>query len=94
MGPEIKEYLERTDATLEPFEGSWVVHGVRPEVREGDWTGDLVVIRFPDLERARAWYESPAYQAILPLRTRNSEGSIILIDGVPDGHRGADIVSG
>lgn len=28
MGPEIREYLERIDATLEPFNGRWLVHGV------------------------------------------------------------------
>ena len=45
-----------------------------------------------DLERARAWYDSPAYQAILPLRTENSEGSAILLEGVDPGYRAADFL--
>jgi uncharacterized protein (DUF1330 family) len=94
MGPPITEYLQRIDATLEAFGGRFVVHGGRPEVLEGDWRGDLIAIAFPDLERARAWYASPAYQEILPLRTDNSKGEIFLIDGVDEQHRAIDIIHG
>ena len=82
---EIVEYLKRIDATLDPFAGRFVVHGVLPEVLEGEWPGVLVVIGFPDPDAARAWYDSPAYQEILPLRTGNIDGTTIIVDGVgPD----------
>ena len=93
MGPEIVEYLERIDATLAPFEGRFRVHGAQPECIEGQWAGDLIVIEFPDMEKARAWYRSDAYAAILPLRSRNSTGNIILIEGVPGGHKATDILT-
>ncbi len=48
-----------------------------------------MVIGFPDLDAARAWYDSPAYQEILPLRTRNSDGVTLLVDGVREGYRAA-----
>ena len=86
---EIVDYLRRIDATLDPFDGRFVVHGVLPEVLEGEWPGVLVVIGFPDLAAAHAWYDSPAYREILPLRTRNSDGVTLLVDGVPDGYRAA-----
>src|SRR3712207_4076392 len=86
---EIVDYLRRIDATLEPFGGRFAVHGVLPEVLEGEWPGVLVVIGFPDLAAARAWYDSPAYQDILPLRTRNSDGVTLVVDGVPEGYRAA-----
>ena len=86
---EIVEYLRRIDATLDPFDGRFLVHGVFPEVVEGEWPGFLVVIGFPDLPAARAWYDSPAYAEIAPLRTRNSVGDVLLVDGVPDGYRAA-----
>jgi uncharacterized protein (DUF1330 family) len=54
--------------------------------------GDLIVISFPNLEQARGWYESAAYQAIIGLRTRNAAGTVFLIDGVDDDHRGTDIL--
>jgi uncharacterized protein (DUF1330 family) len=93
VGPEIVEYLERIDATLEPFEGRFVVHGAEPTVLEGDFPGHLVVIEFPGPEQAQGWYASPAYQAILPLRTENSLGEAILVDGVGPEHRATDVLS-
>jgi len=92
MGPEIAEYLERIDATLTPFEGKFVVHGGRYERLEGDWDGDLIAIEFPDRAHARAWYDSPAYREILPLRTRNSDGEVVLIDTVDAEHRATDVL--
>lgn len=86
---EILDYLRRIDATLDPFEGRFAVHGATPEVLEGEWPGVLVVIAFPDRGAARAWYDSSAYREILPLRTRNSDGVTLLVDGVPEGYRAA-----
>jgi uncharacterized protein (DUF1330 family) len=80
--PEVIEYLERIQDTLDPFEGRFLVHGPKVVVAEGEWPGTLVIIEFPDAERATAWYTSPAYQEILPLRTRNIEGAAILVEGV------------
>jgi uncharacterized protein (DUF1330 family) len=92
VGAEIVEYLERIDATLEPFDGRFVVHGAEPTVLEGDFPGHLVVIGFPSREQAQGWYDSPAYQAILPLRTGNSLGAAILVDGVEPGYRATDML--
>jgi uncharacterized protein (DUF1330 family) len=62
-------------------------------VLEGNWTGDLIVVEFPDLERANAWYQSPEYQAILAFRAENSEGEILLVDGVSADHNATDVLS-
>ena len=93
VGPAIVEYLERIDATLAPFGGRFLVHGDRAEVLEGGWPGDIVAIEFPDRESARAWYCSPAYQDILPLRTDHSEADVILVDTVTADHRATDILT-
>lgn len=93
LGPDIVRYLEGIDATLAPFAGRFIVHGERPEVKEGRWSGDLIIIEFPDIAAARGWYDSPAYQAILPDRARSSTGAILLIDGTPAGHRATDVLS-
>ncbi|MFF3329232.1 DUF1330 domain-containing protein [Streptomyces sp. NPDC002888] len=83
--PDILEYLERIQATLDPFRGRFVIHGPPAEVIEGTWPGSMVLIEFPGLAEARAWYESPAYQDILRLRTDHIEGDVLLIEGVgPD----------
>lgn len=80
--PEILEYLERIQATLDPFHGRFVIHGPPVEVVEGSWPGSMVLIEFPDLDAARAWYRSDAYQAILRLRTDHIDGDLVLIEGV------------
>lgn len=92
MGPDIVEYLQRIDATLAPFGGRFAVHGGEVEPLEGSWPGYLIVIEFPDRERASAWYKSDAYQEILALRTNNSRSDVVLVDGVQDGHRATDIL--
>ena len=93
VGPDIVRYLERIDATLEPFGGRFIVHGGPVDVREGESPGTVIVIEFPDRERATAWYDSPAYQEILPLRTRNADGVAILVDGVDADHRATDVLA-
>jgi uncharacterized protein (DUF1330 family) len=84
--PEVIEYIERIQATLDPYEGTFLVHGATVDVKEGTWPGTVVIISFPDLERANAWYDSPAYREILHLRTDNIDGSTILVDGVAPGY--------
>lgn len=94
FGPDIEAYLQAVDATFAPFGGRFLIHGGAKEVREGGAAEDTVVVAFPDMDRARAWYESEAYQAILPLRTRNSEADLVLLEGVEPGHRATDILAG
>lgn len=81
---DIADYIERIPATFEPFGGRFLVHATPHEVKEGTWDGGVVIIGFPGIDDARAWWDSAAYQAIAPLRSRHLEGNIILVDGVPD----------
>ena len=92
FGPEIKEYLQRIDETLAPFSGKYRVHGGPYQPLEGSWSGDLVVIEFPSMDMAKDWYESDSYRAIRALRMDHTEGDLLLVQGVPDGHKGADIL--
>lgn len=84
--PEIAEYIERIPGTFEPYGGQFLVHGTQHEVTEGRWSGGVVVIGFPGIAEARAWWNSPAYQEIAPLRSRHIEGDIILVEGVGEGY--------
>ncbi|MEV2218130.1 DUF1330 domain-containing protein [Streptomyces sp. NPDC050997] len=84
--PEIAEYIERITATFEPYGGRFLVHAAQQEVKEGSWPGFVVVIGFPGITEARAWWDSPAYQEIAPLRSRHIKGDIILVEGVPENY--------
>jgi uncharacterized protein (DUF1330 family) len=84
MNEDVVEYLERIQDTLDPFGGRFAVHVPNLEVREGEWPGTLVILTFPTIEDARGWYDSPAYQEILHLRTDHIDGDTLLVEGVPD----------
>ena len=81
---EIADYIDRIPSTFEPFGGRFLVHATPHEVKEGSWHGGVVVIGFPAIDDARAWWDSPAYREIAPLRSRHLKGNIILVDGVGD----------
>lgn len=63
------EYRARVPATLAPWDAELVFRGERQAVVAGsEEHADIVVIRFADLAAAHAWFASPAYQALIPLR--------------------------
>ena len=84
--PDLLVYLDRVQATLDPFGGKFIMQGGEQEVLEGSWAQSVIVLSFPDMAKARAWYRSPAYQEILHLRTDYVVSDSILIDGVAPDH--------
>ncbi|MFF4266274.1 DUF1330 domain-containing protein [Streptomyces virginiae] len=87
---DVIEYLESIQATLDPFAGRFLIHGPPAEVVEGSWPGSMVLIEFPSLTQARAWYDSPAYRTILHLRTDHIQGNLLLIEGVGPNYQPAE----
>jgi len=76
----IKEYQKRVPETLAPFGGRFLVRGGACETLEGDWQPQrVVVIEFPDAASAKAWYNSPAYREVLPIRWRYSRARFLFI---------------
>lgn len=77
-----RKYGALVPATLEPFEGHFLVRGGEYEQLEGDWQPRrLVVLEFPSADHARRWYASPDYVAAMAIRHRASTGSIVLVEG-------------
>ena len=77
----MKSYGEKVPETLAPFNHHYVVRGGKPQALEGYPPRGLVVIAFDSVARAKEWYESPAYQALIPLRQSASKGRIFLVEG-------------
>lgn len=62
------QYSALAAETLAPFNGKFIGKG-QIEVLSGETHHKLkVIIQFPDIQSARAWYKSDEYQAIIPLR--------------------------
>lgn len=79
-------YRSRTRETIEAHGGRFIVRGGEIDVLEGDpIVHRLVIIDFADRQAARRWYDSPEYQAILPLRTSTSDGALFIVEGLADG---------
>jgi uncharacterized protein (DUF1330 family) len=54
------------------------------QVLEGPWNPNMIVIvEFPNLEQARAWYRSPEYAFALEVRDTALRRNLVLVDGVP-----------
>ncbi|SOD62075.1 Uncharacterized conserved protein, DUF1330 family [Streptomyces zhaozhouensis] len=87
--PDVAEYIERIQGTMEPFGGRFLVHNAPHETVEGTWEGHVVIVGFPSMDAARAWYASDAYQEILPLRTDHIAGNLLLVPGVPEDYDAA-----
>ncbi|KAA1175446.1 DUF1330 domain-containing protein [Rhizobium tropici] len=76
-------YRTRAAASIGQYGGRYLVRGGPIEQLEGDWSPRaLVIVEFPDLERAKAWYRSPEYAAALDIRDKALSRKLILVDGV------------
>jgi uncharacterized protein (DUF1330 family) len=52
------------------------------EVLEGEWPANqTVVLAFESVEAAKAWYESEAYQAAIPLRQAAADTNVAILTG-------------
>ena len=81
----IKEYAAKVNETLTPFNGHYhfVVRSGKTESLDGDTPPKgIVVIAFDSSEQAHAWYNSPAYAAIKPIRLAAVKGRMFIVEGV------------
>lgn len=75
-------YKKLTPGSLIPYEGKFVVRGGQAETLEGSWSpGRIVVVEFPSMEKARAWWSSEGYAPAKALRQSASTTQMILVEG-------------
>ncbi|MDE2611961.1 MAG: DUF1330 domain-containing protein [Burkholderiales bacterium] len=68
------EYRSRVPQTLAPWGAELVFRGTRVAALGGAQPHpDIVVIRFASAADADAWFASPAYQALIPLRLQAAD---------------------
>jgi uncharacterized protein (DUF1330 family) len=75
-------YRSLTPATIEAYDGRFVVRGGKVEIIEGEWNpGRLVILEFPTAARAKEWWNSPEYSAIKNIRYDTAKSNMILVEG-------------
>jgi uncharacterized protein (DUF1330 family) len=77
-----QKYSAKVPETLAPFNGHFIVRGGNIQAVEGVAPKRLVVIAFDSVEKARGWYDSPAYRAILPMRLSSAKTRLFIVEGV------------
>jgi len=58
-----------------------VVYGAL-EAAEGPAPDGIVILQFPTMADAKAWYDSPGYQEALPHRQRAADYSVVFVEGL------------
>lgn len=79
-------YRQRTPAIIAQYGGRFVSRGGTKLVLEGPADARrVVVVEFPSLQQAQAFYNSPEYQAAIALRSGAADGmELILVEGFED----------
>ena len=76
-------YRAQVPPILEQYGGEFIVRGGAMEVLEGDWPiPRCVVLKFPSMEQAKAWWASPEYEGPKALRQSASKVNMIVVEGV------------
>jgi uncharacterized protein (DUF1330 family) len=77
-----EDYKKMVPPTLKPYGGRFIVRGGDVHPREGSWVPKrFVVLEFPSVERANAWYDSPEYAPAKALRQATSTADLIIVEG-------------
>jgi uncharacterized protein (DUF1330 family) len=78
-----ERYKQLAQDAVAAYGGRYIVRGGATTVLEGTWQPSrLVVLEFPDAERARAWWHSPEYAPGKALRQSCAETEMLLVDGM------------
>jgi len=78
-----REYTKLTPAAIEKFGGRFIVRGGEMVTLEGpEETGRIVVIEFPSLDQAKAFYHSEEYSRARKLREGAAQGQFLAIEGL------------
>lgn len=81
-----ERYKLLAPASIAAYHGKYLVRGGRTEVLEGDWEPSrLVILEFPGVEEARAWWTSEEYAAAKALRQSCAATEMLLVEGFPGG---------
>lgn len=80
----VKDYGPKTAETIKRHGGRYLISGSPPEALEGAAypANVLVVVEFPSLEKAKAWYQDPDYKPLIKLRQSGSSLNLYLMEGV------------
>jgi uncharacterized protein (DUF1330 family) len=82
-GERYEDYKRMVPPSLAAYGGKFLVRGGASETLEGTWSPKrLVVVEFPSVERAKAWWGSGEYADAKALRQATARTQMIVVEGV------------
>jgi uncharacterized protein (DUF1330 family) len=80
-----ERYKQLAQDSVAAFGGRYIVRGGATETLEGSWNpARLVILEFPTVEAARAWWHSPEYAEGKALRHSVADSEMLLVEGTPE----------
>lgn len=76
---QLTQYSTLAAQTLKPFNGHFIAKGPVETLHGEAMHPVKAVIQFPDKESAKNWYNSAAYQKIIPLREQGMQSQFHLV---------------
>ncbi len=79
---EMEEYQRKAreaggDFKLKPLAIYGGIHALEGAAPDG-----AIIIEFPSVEEAKAWYNNPGYQAAVPHRQKGADYRLIVVEGI------------
>ena len=77
-----EDYKKMVPPSLTAYGGRFLVRGGKVENLEGDWSPKrFVMLEFPSVEQAKAWWDSPEYADAKALRQATAKTQMIVVEG-------------
>jgi len=79
------EYVPKATALVQKHGGKLLAgSGCAMESLEGEGKlpSAIIVLEFPSMEQANAWYHDPEYTPLIKLRQTGADADIVVVDGV------------
>jgi uncharacterized protein (DUF1330 family) len=77
------EYKRLAPPSIAQYGGRYIARGGATTLLEGSWRPErLVILEFPDAERARTWWGSPEYAPAKALRQSCASTDMVLLEGL------------
>ena len=80
----IRPYSAAVESTFAPYGGRYAARGGKVVSLEGEPSKRVIMIVFPSLEQAQAWYDSPRYREIMPIRHLAAKSRVFIMEGFPN----------
>lgn len=77
------DYKSMVPASMQPYGGRFLVRGGKTHSMEGSWSPSrFVIVEFPSVEQAKAWWASPEYAEGKALRQATADSQLIIAEGI------------